>query len=302
MPTARHAGPLFVLAYDHRAVLRQMFGRPDENPHAQRERFVDTKNLALDALERAAELGVERGQLGLLMDEEYGADTVRLAKTAGFTLSMPVERSRTPFFELEYGDEFGKHVESFDPDIVKALVFYNPDGDPTTNASQAADLRAVSEWTAANDRTFMLEILVPATPAQLEAAGSDEQYDRTLRGPAMARTIAELQSAGVEPAMWKVEGLDDPEHCAAVTEQARAGGREHVTCTVLGRGAGQEQVEVWLRSAAATPGYSGFAIGRTIWEEPFAAYLDGDADREQTIDRIAASLAHYVDVYTAAQV
>jgi hypothetical protein len=43
---------------------------------------------------------------------------------------MPIEKSGTELFKLEYGDDFAEHVAEFDPDYLKVLVRYNPDNDP----------------------------------------------------------------------------------------------------------------------------------------------------------------------------
>jgi hypothetical protein len=47
-----------------------------------------------------------------------------------------------------------------------------------------------------------------------------------MRPETTLRAIAELQAAGVEPEIWKVEGLDRREDYERVTEQARSAGRE----------------------------------------------------------------------------
>ena len=73
----------------------------------------------------------------------------------------------------------------------------------------------------------MFELLVPATPAQLERCGGDKkEYDHELRPELMVRAITELQDAGIEADVWKIEGLDRPEDCARVVAAARRGGRD----------------------------------------------------------------------------
>ena len=44
-------------------------------------------------------------------------------------LAMPAERSGQNMFDFQYGEDFGEHIERFDPDFTKVLVRYNPDGD-----------------------------------------------------------------------------------------------------------------------------------------------------------------------------
>jgi myo-inositol catabolism protein IolC len=101
-------------------------------------------------------------------------------------------------------------------------VRYNPEGDTRLNQRQAARLRRLSDYLHAHDRKYMFELLVPAMPEQLNQVGGDRQrYDHERRPALMVQAIRELQEAGVEPDLWKIEGLDRREDCAAVAEIAR---------------------------------------------------------------------------------
>ena len=52
----------------------------------------------------------------------------------------------------------------------------------------------------------------------------------------MVQTLHELQGAGVEPDVWKVEGLDRREDCVNLVVAARRDGRDRVGCIILGGG------------------------------------------------------------------
>src|SRR5918912_960391 len=58
------------------------------------------------------------------------------ARERGIRLAMPVEKSGQEEFDFEYGDDFGYHIERFDPDFSKVLVRYNPEGDAEMMAEQ----------------------------------------------------------------------------------------------------------------------------------------------------------------------
>jgi myo-inositol catabolism protein IolC len=105
-----------------------------------------------------------------------------------------------------------------------------------------------------------------------------------------------MQDAGVEPDIWKIEGLDSAQACAAVVAAARRGGRDNVSCIVLGRGANQAQVIEWLRIAASVRGFDGFAVGRTLWEQPLRELIAGTIGRSEEVDQIAA---RYLKTVTA---
>jgi myo-inositol catabolism protein IolC len=291
---------LFLVAFDHRSSFsRGIFGATEPLPSDVIAKVTDTKNLIFEAFERAIAQGAPRTKCGILVDEHFGAGVARKAKAGGFLLAMPVERSGQREFQFEYGAEFGRHIESFDPAFCKVLVRYNPEGDRALNQRQTVKLAELSDWLHARGRKFLFELLVPATPEQLERCGGQERFDRVLRAQLVVEVLRELQAGGVEPDIWKIEGLETAAECVRVVGQARAGvGREHVVCIVLGRGASLERVLGWLATAAPVPGFDGFAIGRTLWLQALEKYVAGTATREQARDEIAdrylRALAAYV--------
>ena len=291
--------PLYILAFDHRGSFQKKFFGVAGTPTAEdTARISDAKTVIFEGLLRALDdVGLEAA--GVLVDEQFGADIARKAKAEGLTLAMPVEKSGQEEFDFEYGDEFGSHVEEFDPTFTKVLVRYNPEGDAEMNARQAARLERLSDWLHQRNRRFLFELLVPAEQHQLDAVGGDAKaYDRDVRPGLMRGAIAQLQDAGVEPDIWKIEGIDKREDCEAISAQCRSGsGREDVACVVLGRGADDSAVDHWLRMGSGVPGYIGFAIGRTIWWDPLKSYVDGSSGRGDAAGAIGANYRRFVEVY-----
>ena len=113
----------------------------------------------------------------------------------------------------------------------------------------------------------------------------------------MRLAIAELQEAGIEPDIWKIEGIDDTAECEAVGAAVPDRGRDHVACVVLGRGADHAAVDAWLRAARGVDGYCGFAIGRSIWWDPLKAFVDGTLPRDQAAEKIGQNFKRFVAVY-----
>ena len=300
--TASEPQRLYILSFDHRGSFKKgLMGIAGEPTQEQHGRISDLKTLIYDGFERAIADGAPRESCGVLVDEEFGAEIARAARGAGFTLAMPVERSGQDVFDFEFGEEFAEHIEAFDPEFAKVLVRYNPDGDGQLNHRQAERLARLSGWLHAHDRKFLFELLVPATAAQLEqVAGDQDAYDRDLRPALVVRTLAELQGAGVEPHIWKIEGLEAREDCERVVDQAQAHGRNHVRCVVLGRGADLARVAHWLTVAAPVAGYVGLAIGRTIWSEALSEHQASPLAREAAITQIAANYRQMIDTYADA--
>ncbi|HEU0024905.1 MAG TPA: DUF2090 domain-containing protein [Thermoleophilaceae bacterium] len=302
--TLGYDGRLYILAFAHRGSFqKKMFGIEGDPTAEETEQIADAKHLIFEGLLRASEQGAEPEVTGCLVDEQFGAPK-RIpgeAKERGLILAMPVEKSGQNEFDFEYGEQFGDHIEALDPDFSKVLVRYNAEGDPGMNERQTERLVRLSNWLHEHDRKFLFELLVPAEPAQLEAVGGDaDRYDAELRPELMRRAIVELQDAGVEADIWKIEGIDTSEDCARIAETARRDGRDGVICVVLGRGANDEKVDHWLRQGAPVEGYAGFAIGRTIWWDALKGFLGGDLDREVAAQQIADNYLRFVRVYDEA--
>jgi myo-inositol catabolism protein IolC len=111
--------------------------------------------------------------------------------------------------------------------------------------------------------------------------------------------IADNHAAGVEPAIWKIEGLETADAARAIVAQIRTGGRDHVNAIVLGRDAPAERLDHWLAVAAAVDGFVGFAIGRSIWEGPIVEHDRRRVDEDETIDLIATRYLRFARMYCA---
>jgi myo-inositol catabolism protein IolC len=295
-------GKLYILAFDHRGSFQtKFFGIEGEPDPEQTAIIADAKHLIFEGLLRAAGAGAEASVTGVLVDEQFGSTVPTEARERGLILAMPAERSGQKMFDFQYGEDFGAHIEANDPDFTKVLVRYNPDGDGPENREQLLKLKRLSDWLKQHDRRFLFELLVPAEDAQLQSVGGDgERYDAELRPELMRRAIEEIQDAGVEVDVWKIEGVDERSDCEMLVAQARAGGRDGVVCVVLGRGADDAKVDHWLSQAAPVDGFVGFAIGRSIWWDPLKAYVDGKIERAAGAQTIAANYLRFIEVYERA--
>ncbi|MEA2320110.1 MAG: hypothetical protein QOD44_4299 [Solirubrobacteraceae bacterium] len=294
-------GRLYILAFDHRGSFqKKMFGIEGDPTEEQTRTIADAKHLIYEGMVKAVDKSdVDRGAIGVLVDEQFGGDIPKQAKEQGLKLSMPVEKSGQNEFDFEYGEEFGEHIERFDPDFSKVLVRYNPDDDAETNRAQLQKLKRLADWLHEHDRKFLYELLVPATDEQLASVGGDtDRYDAELRPELMRRAIEENQDFGIEVDVWKIEGIDERADAEMLAKQTRKGeGREGVVCVLLGRGASDDKVDHWLRVAAPVEGFVGFAIGRSIWWDSLKGFLDGSIDREAASDQVADKYLRFIKVY-----
>jgi 5-dehydro-2-deoxygluconokinase len=296
---------LYILPFDHRSSFElKMFGWGEDLTPEQTAEIAAAKQVIYDGFKAAVEAGVPKEKAGILVDEQFGAAILRDAAARGYTFAYPVEKSGQEEFEFEYGDDFSKHIGAFNPTFCKVLVRYNPEGDGALNLRQAARLKRLSEYLHNESHSlFMFELLVPAEKAQLDRVkGDKKKYDLELRPRLMVRAIHELQDVGVEPDVWKVEGLDRREDCEKVVAAARRGERNKVSCVVLGRGEDDEKVREWLTNAAGVPGFIGFAVGRTSFWNPLVDLRAKKLTREAAVAEIARRYREFVDVFESARV
>jgi 5-dehydro-2-deoxygluconokinase len=299
-------GKLYILAFDHRGSFqKKMFGIQGDPTPEETETIADAKRLIFEGMLEAVSRGAEAGATGVLVDEQFGSDIPARARDGGLKLAMPVEKSGQNEFDFEYGQDFGGHIERFNPDFSKVLVRYNPeDPDTEMNERQLGRLKELADWLHSNGRKFLFELLVPATDEQLaKVEGDTDRYDAELRPELMRRAIEKIQNFGIEVDVWKIEGVDEREDAVVLAEQTRSGeGREGVVCVLLGRGASTEKVEHWLRQAQSVDGFVGFAIGRSIWWDALKGYLSKELERDAAVSQVAENYLHFVRVYERQEV
>jgi myo-inositol catabolism protein IolC len=260
----------------------------------------DAKLVVYEGARQAIGSGLPTGRPGVLVDEELGAEVARRAKVDGFVLAMPIEKSGTKLFELEYGDKYAEHVEAFDPAFFKVLVRFNPDDEAAVRATQIRRLAKVSEWAKASGRRWLIELLIPATREQLAQSEEQLNYDREVRPDLTVEAIKSFNDGGVHPTIWKLEGYETTQGAQEVLGAVAAESAWPAECIVLGRNAPMEQVEHWIDIAAPLPGFAGFAVGRSIWEDVLKELLARNIERNRAVDVIADRYRRLIDEYCSA--
>jgi 5-dehydro-2-deoxygluconokinase len=305
MKTIGYDKPLYVLPFDHRGSFQtKMFGWHGDLTTAQTAEIAAAKQVIYDGFKAAVEAGVPKEKAGILVDEQFGARILRDAAAKGYAIACPAEKSGQDEFDFEYGEDFAKHIEAFHPTFCKVLVRYNPEGDQAMNQRQAARLKRLSDYLQSKGQSrFMFEMLVPAEKAQLDLVkGDKKRYDLELRPKLMVQSILELQDAGVEPDVWKIEGLDRSEDCEEIVAAAHRGGRDKVGCIILGRGEDDQKVREWLRTAAGVSGFIGFAVGRTAFWQPLVDFRAKKITRTAAVAEIADRYREFVLLFESARV
>ncbi|MFH0922558.1 MAG: DUF2090 domain-containing protein, partial [Candidatus Micrarchaeota archaeon] len=243
---------LFILPFDHRgSLLKKLYGTTAPNAK-QRQEYKRLKKMVYAGFEKSLELGVKKSEAALLVDEEYGSGILKDAKRKHYNFCMPVEKSGSEGFEFGHAD-FEKHVGKFNPTFVKVLVRLNPAND---NSKAMEKLKKLDSFCKRSRRKYIFELLVPPTRAQ----SGIKTYDCDLRPELMVAAMEQLQNAGINPDVWKLEGVEKKSDVAALVKQAKGAG-----IIILGRGESPAKVHKWLKTSAGVKGVVGFAVGRTVF-------------------------------------
>src|SRR5215469_16055157 len=295
--------PLYLLPFDHRAsYIWGLFSWKEPLNVEQMVTVANSKHVIYAGFEQAIADQVAKDRVGLLVDEEFGSAILRDAASKGYITVVSVEKSGQEEFEFAYGEDFAQHIEAFHPTFAKVLVRYNPQGEAALNQRQVGRLKRLSDYLHQAQTLFMFELLVPPELMQLEQVEGDTYaYYVQLRPGLMMQAMQALQDAGVEPDIWKLEGLDRREEAVKVVEVARRAGRDTVSLIVLGRGAARDRVEQWLKTAASVAGFIGFAVGRTSFWQPL---LDVEAKRisqEEAATQIAHNFEAWIRLFEEAR-
>jgi myo-inositol catabolism protein IolC len=295
--------PLYVMPFDHRGSFQtKMFGWKGALTAEQTAQIAAAKQVIYDGFKASVAAGVPKEKAAILVDEQFGAAILKDAAQNGYSTACPAEKSGQDEFDFEYGEDFAKHIEAFQPTFCKVLVRYNPEGDKTLNQRQASRLKQLADYVHGRGKClFMFELLVPAEKTQLDRVKGDKKaYDLEIRPRLMVQAIQQLQDAGVEADVWKIEGLDRREDCEKVVVAARRNGRNKVGCIVLGRGEDDRKVREWLTTAAAVAGFIGFAVGRTTFWDPLVDWRAQKTTREAAVAEISRRYREWVNIFEKA--
>lgn len=293
---------LFILAFDHRSsIVKKFFGSEKADLDlGQVQKFIEIKKIIYQGFKKALTAGIPQDQAAILIDEEFGDPVLREAKKEGFIFALAVEKSGQSEFDFEYGEKFAEHIEKYHPSFVKALVRYNPEENYNLNLRQKEKLKILNDFCKSQDYKFLLELLVPATEIQLIKLDNNlARYNNEVRPRLTLQIIKEFQDFGLEPDIWKIEGMEKQSDYENMVKQIRSDNREDIGMVILGRGENKTQVEKWLLAGKGIEGIIGFAIGRTIFQEPILNFLQGKITPDQAVEKIRKNYQYFYKLFTS---
>lgn len=295
--------PLYILPFDHRSTFAEkMFHHAsmDELSSEEIHFLREFKMLTYKGFKLALERGIPTEYGAVLCEEEFGSEVLFDAKQNGFITILTIEKSGQNSFEFEYGNDFKEHIEKFKPNFTKVLIKYNPKDSNDLKIKQKKNLKLISDYSHDKNYKFMLEVLVLPTEEQLKIAKGDrEEYDKMQRPALTVEVIKDLQGFGIEPDVWKLEGLEGSQDYKEIVKTVKESGRDNVSLVVLGRGANEEKVDEWIQIGATVDGVIGFAVGRTVFWDSLEKFYHGKIGKAEVIETIATNFLNFYNIFTS---
>jgi 5-dehydro-2-deoxygluconokinase len=274
---------LYVFAFDHR---NQFFALAQE-AGADPARLPRLKSLLVDAVAQTEAARALAGQVGILCDDRYGQDALNAATGRGWWIGRPVEVPGSNPVVFDRGRSIGTTLVGWPREqVVKCLVQYHPDDALEVRLENEAQIRALHEAVQASGHELLLEII----PSKELPREPDTVY----------RALKRLYNLEIRPEWWKLEPMDATQWQAI---DALIAERDPYCRGVLllGLGASAQTLAAGFRAARASATCRGFAVGRTIFDEPARAWLAGEFDDATLQARVRAAFEGLIDAWRSAR-
>ena len=278
---------LFVFAFDHRWQLLEMaqqYGRDHASICALKQLFIKAvEQVETDVRQRGIDADV-----GLLADQRFGQDSLNAATGRGWWIARPVEVQGSRPLAFEHGRSIGSNLIAWPQEhIIKCLVQFHPDDEPMLRLEQEAQIKGLYQASLASGHELLLEIIPP------------KDHPSTFPD-VMYRAIKRLYNLGIYPAWWKIEA-----QTPAVWQQLDAliQARDPYCRGVLllGLNAPAAALAEGFGHARNSTTCRGFAVGRTIFQEPGRAWLAGEIDDATLIEHVQRTFVQLIDAWQAAR-
>ncbi|NWD73807.1 5-dehydro-2-deoxygluconokinase [Pseudomonas gingeri] len=278
---------LFIFAFDHRGQLVELAHKGGRDLNS----IGELKLLFIKAVERVeADLrkqGIE-ADVGLLADQRFGQDSLNAATGRGWWVARPVEVQGSRPLAFEQGRSIGSNLIAWPQEqIIKCLVQFHPDDEPLLRLEQEAQIKALYLASQVSGHELLLEIIPPKD--------HPSTYPNVLY-----RALKRLYNLDIYPAWWKIEAQS-----AAEWEQLDALIQERDPycrgVVLLGLNAPAATLAHGFQQASQSRTCRGFAVGRTIFQEPSRAWMAGEIDDEALIRQVQATFVGLIDAWRAAR-
>ena len=273
---------LFLFAFDHRDPLVALA----RSENASTDRLPALKQLLVRAVGESADARKLGARAGLLCDDRFGQDALNAATGRGWWIGRPVELSGSNPLVFEHGRSIGTTLLSWPVEqVVKCLVWFHPDDDVERRLENEAQLRALYDAVQASGHELMLELIAPkGLPATQDA---------------LYRSIKRIYNLGIYPEWWKVPppAAETWPRLDALIDERDPYCRGVV---LLGQSAPIAELARGFAAARGAKHCRGFAVGRTVFNEPARDWLGRRGDDAALVAGVRRNYEALIDAWTAA--
>ncbi|MDF3162489.1 5-dehydro-2-deoxygluconokinase [Pseudomonas proteolytica] len=278
---------LFVFAFDHRWQLLELAQKGGQDP----ARITAIKQLFIQAVERVEgklrEQGVE-ADVGILADQRFGQDALNAATGRGWWVARPVEVQGSRPLAFEHGRSIGSNLIAWPQEqIIKCLVQFHPDDEPLLRLEQEAQLKALYQAAQTSGHELLLEVVPPKD--------HPSTYPDVLY-----RSLKRLYNLGIYPAWWKIEA-QTAEQWRKLDELIEERDPYCRGVVLLGLNAPADSLAEGFQQASQSRTCRGFAVGRTIFQEPSRAWMAGEIDDETLIQQVQQTFEQLIQAWRSAR-
>ncbi|UFQ02278.1 bifunctional 5-dehydro-2-deoxygluconokinase/5-dehydro-2-deoxyphosphogluconate aldolase [Pseudomonas fitomaticsae] len=278
---------LFIFAFDHRGQLVELAQKGGRDLGA----IGELKQLFIKAVERVEsdlrEQGIE-ADVGLLADQRFGQDSLNAATGRGWWVARPVEVQGSRPLAFEHGRSIGSNLIAWPQEqIIKCLVQFHPDDEPMLRLEQEAQIKALYQASQVSGHELLLEII---PPKDHPSPHPDVLY----------RALKRLYNLGIYPAWWKIEA-QSAEEWQQLDALIQARDPYCRGVVLLGLNAPASALAEGFQQASQSQTCRGFAVGRTIFQEPSRAWLAGEIDDETLIRQVQGTFVELIDAWRRAR-
>ncbi len=278
-PKRRTWNDVFIFAFDHRSQLYDLARQVG----ASEKRLPELKRLLVETVARTERHLQLHGSVGALIDDRYGEDALHTATGRGWWLGRPVERPGSNPVIFELGSSIGSVLAHWPTEqVVKCLILYDPDDHPDRRLAQESQVRTLCEATNETGHELLLELIPPK--------GCQNDPDTILR------TMTRFYNLGIHPDWWKLPATSAEQwsRIDALIEKRDPYSRGVV---MLGQNAPIEQLVASFEEARHSRTCRGFAVGRSIFQDPARAWLTGGIGDNDLVERCGRAFEELITAW-----
>ncbi|MEE8058685.1 MAG: 5-dehydro-2-deoxygluconokinase [Pseudomonadales bacterium] len=292
---------LFVLAFDHREQFQQSCENAGKNQAVIavfKQQIFSGFQLALQQLSQKQDSKSSqfkgkspqpRGQcdLAILIDPDYGADILASHIEKGVTVGVPIEQPLSlPVSWLGDKPLYQEILQRPAPWVVKVLWQYHPNLHEEIRRQQLLRLKDLAMVCDHLDRRLMVELIIPNEFADHRSATSE--------------AMSKVYEQSIYPFWWKIAG-----DIAAAYWSTLADILEHNDphSRIILLGGPQKEIASFgplFSRAKASGKVSGFAIGRSIFWQPWQRFLTDEIELEEIPNVIAKDFLQCIRLWQEA--